>query len=212
MPVATPSAAEAVPVAPMSDALVTDIIEAHAAGQSARSIAAERDLGLRRVQRKLALPESRTRVNELRAEHRKRENARVRKAEQRAREVDPSAAAERITGQPSNALLATRPGQEYPCLVRRSPQHAWRYCPQVGWNRWASFADLAYFGVKNPEGTEGDPGFGDPDYPRHPIGFTPPEQRVVCRMSRVTESGAVVTSPVQARDLEARIAEGWQRV
>jgi hypothetical protein len=49
MPVATPSAAELVPVAPMSARLVADIIEARAAGQSARSIAAERDLGLRRA-------------------------------------------------------------------------------------------------------------------------------------------------------------------
>jgi hypothetical protein len=153
------------------------------------------------------------------AEHRKMDAARRsqeyrdRKAErEREHFASEEATVERITGQPSSPCLATLPGQPYPRLERESPAHAWRYIPQVGWNRWATFEHLQRFKVKNPEGAEGDPGFGDIDYPRHPVGYIPPDQRVVCRMSRVTDSGATVTSPVQARDLEARIAQGWQRV
>jgi hypothetical protein len=207
MPVRTPTDAEQVVVAPMSERLVAEIIESYAAGMSASDIAAERDLGLRRVQRKLK--ENASRVRELQAEHRKRESARIRKASQREREqeaaLNPAATVTSATRISRKGMLDLYVSAKRGCWMREA---------SVGWDRPATPGDFTRRGAKIPDDLYVDPGFGPP-YPelsRHALGFVPPDQRVVARMSRVTESGATVTSPVQARDLEARIAEGWQRV
>jgi hypothetical protein len=62
-----------------------------------------------------------------------------------------------------------------------------------------------------PPSVSADPGFGQPGYPRHALGYVPPDRRPV-RMRHVKERGIKVTSPGELRDVPAREAEGWQVV
>jgi hypothetical protein len=204
MPVRTPSGTEQATVAPMSERLVADIIEAHAAGMSASDIAAERDLGLRRVQRKLK--EHAARVRELQAEHRKREAARIRKSEQRDREkavaLNPDATVTTATRIARKGMLD---------LYVSNKSGVWMREASVGWDRPATPGDFERRGAKVPANFEDDPGFGQPGYPRHALGYIPPDRRPV-RLERTDERGVYRQSPFEAREVDARLAEGWQRV
>ena len=107
----------------------------------------------------------------------------------------------------STALMATLPGQEYPRLERRSTSHAWRYVPQIGWSRVATREQCRRFRVE-PGTLEDDPGYGDPDYPRHALGHVPDDLKLVRVVMPPNERGIEVTRPVPARELEAALAAG----
>jgi hypothetical protein len=68
------------------------------------------------------------------------------------------------------------------------------------------------FEGKVPADFEDDPDFGQPGFPRHPVGYIPPDQRPV-RM-RETHDGPYGpvegTHPVPASEVAARLALGWQ--
>jgi hypothetical protein len=167
----------------------------------------------RRVQRVLAAPDAIVRLRELRAEGHKREQARVRKAEQRGREaavaLDPEAFAAK-QGHSTTATRIARKGMGDLYLSEKTG--IWMRSASVGWDRPATRGDFTRRGTKVPASFEAEYGYGAPGYDRPPVGYVPEDQRVVARMSRVTESGATVTSPVQKRDLAQRLSEGWIRV
>jgi hypothetical protein len=215
MPVPTPEPAEQVPVAPMSEALVTAIIEAHAAGDSARKIAATRDLGLRRVQRLLKRPDVAARVKELRAENQKREKATARKREQREREREAAADPEAFAAKQGSVTSATRIARKgWNDLYVSEKTGIWMYEASVGWDRPATRADFTRRGVKPPPAFEDEYGFGQPGYDRPPIGFVPENQRPV-RMIEVKQGPYgpfEVGHPVPAGEVPQREAEGWTRV
>jgi hypothetical protein len=88
------------------------------------------------------------------------------------------------------------------------------YEASAGFDRPARRSDFTARKAKPPTSFEDDPGFGQPGYPRHALGYVPPEERLIrLRAPAGTHEGDIeLVKPVPARDVPALEAEGWTRV
>jgi hypothetical protein len=81
----------------------------------------------------------------------------------------------------------------------------------VGSDPYATARDFTKRKMRVPDVLNAAYGFGPPGHDRPPVGFIPPEDRMV-RIRRVNERGHEVTESVRMRDLNAALAAGAVRV
>jgi hypothetical protein len=195
-------------VGPLSSSMLETIIDAKDDGASIRKIAAMVALPPSRIQRTLERPEV---VQELR-ERRKTRKATERKREQRERDAesaaDPEAFAAKF-GSVTSATRISRKGMGDLYVSEKTGQ--WMRVASVGFDRPACRLDFERRGAKPPGNFEDDYGYGQPGYDRPPVGFVPPDRRPI-RLERTDERGVYRQSPFEAREVDARLAEGWTRV
>jgi len=155
-------------------------------------------------------------VQEMIVEEHRRKVDRDRAARYRVRKAEREQVAadiERGAGPPPSATsLERRPphGQNYPYITEGGIFHG----SNIGSGRFATRGDYLRNGWKVPANFEDDPGFGQPGYPRHPLGYVPPEERLIRpRAPAGTHEGDIeLVKPVPARDVAALEAAGWTRV
>jgi hypothetical protein len=146
------------------------------------------------------------------------------------------AQAERDRADYERAIAADRDYvQNDPSLERHPSARSGRTYPRIDRNGVVLRSPLGYFGrleyatasiyrelgYRPPPphvlaALDADPGYGDPRFPRHMFGYTPPEQRCTIRVSRVEHDQVYgpleVRKSVSPNELDAAIAEGWARV
>jgi hypothetical protein len=128
---------------------------------------------------------------------------------EQAAAADPAVEVEARFGISTTPDRIVRPG--FLDLYRHPTTGRWMRTASVGFDCPARPSDFTRREAPVPDDLQEEYGFGPPGYDRPPVGHVPPEQRPI-RMRYTNARGVEVTSPVDARDTEQRLSEGWELV